>query len=90
VFLMAAGVGVFGTFSGLVASWFLTPAAEETESDLGEVRRMLTELTARLEMPPYSHVAAASQVDAKAPNVGPVREGMSFPQVVSDAGPPPR
>jgi voltage-gated potassium channel len=29
VFLMAAGVGLFGTFSGLVASWFLSPAAEE-------------------------------------------------------------
>ncbi len=41
VFLMAAGVGVFGTFSGLVASWFLSPAAEETDTDLTEIKEML-------------------------------------------------
>lgn len=27
VFLMAAGVGVFGTLAGLAASWFLSPAS---------------------------------------------------------------
>ncbi len=30
-FLMTAGVGLFGTFSGFVASWFLKPAAAEQE-----------------------------------------------------------
>jgi voltage-gated potassium channel len=28
IFLMAAGVGAFGTLSGLMASWFLSPEAE--------------------------------------------------------------
>jgi voltage-gated potassium channel len=44
MFLMAAGVGVFGMLSGLVASWFLSPAAEETESDLDEVKALLRDL----------------------------------------------
>jgi voltage-gated potassium channel len=44
VFLMAAGVGVFGTVSGLVASWFLSPAVEETDEDVLEVKAMLQEL----------------------------------------------
>ena len=47
VFLMAAGVGVFGTLSGLVASWFLSSskeAQEEAQSDLGEIRAILTDL----------------------------------------------
>ena len=34
VFLMAGGVGVFGTFSGLVASWFLTPLGVHAVEDL--------------------------------------------------------
>lgn len=41
VFLMAAGVGLFGTLSGLVASWFLSPAALERESELAEIKTML-------------------------------------------------
>jgi len=47
VFLMAAGVGVFGTVSGLVASWFLSPAAQETDSDLTEVKELLREIRDR-------------------------------------------
>jgi voltage-gated potassium channel len=50
VFLMAAGVGVFGTFSGLVASWFLSPAAEETDTDLHEIKAMLREIHERDEL----------------------------------------
>jgi voltage-gated potassium channel len=46
VFLMAAGVGLFGTFSGLVASWFLSPAADEAESEREEILAMLRELRA--------------------------------------------
>jgi voltage-gated potassium channel len=48
-FLMAAGVGVFGTFSGLIASWFLSPAAEETDDDLTEVKAQLTTIQKQLE-----------------------------------------
>jgi voltage-gated potassium channel len=48
VFLMAAGVGVFGTLAGAVASWFLSPEAEETESELREVKDLLQELRAEL------------------------------------------
>ena len=44
VFLMAAGVGLFGTLSGLMASWFLSPAAEEADSELGDIRGLLSEL----------------------------------------------
>lgn len=48
MFLMAAGVGVFGTFSGLIASWFLSPAAEEADSDLTEIKAALARLEAQL------------------------------------------
>jgi voltage-gated potassium channel len=48
-FLMAAGVGVFGTFSGFVASWFLSPAVEETDDDLTEVKSTLTAIQRQLE-----------------------------------------
>jgi len=48
VFLMAAGVGLFGTFSGLVASWFLSPKAEEAESERAEILEVLRELRAEV------------------------------------------
>jgi voltage-gated potassium channel len=48
VLLMAAGVGAFGTLSGLVASWFLAPAAKEADSELHEIKAMLTDLRAQL------------------------------------------
>jgi voltage-gated potassium channel len=44
VFLMAAGVGLFGTLSGLVASWFMSPGEKHKESELEEIRAMLLEL----------------------------------------------
>jgi voltage-gated potassium channel len=44
VFLMASGVGVFGTFAGLVASWFLAPAAQETDTDLRDIKAILLEM----------------------------------------------
>jgi len=47
VFLMASGVGLFGTMSGLVASWFLAPAAKEADNDLVEIKRLLIELKDR-------------------------------------------
>jgi len=48
VFLMAAGVGVFGTLSGLAASWFLSPSAEHTESDIEQLKAMVADLQRRL------------------------------------------
>lgn len=44
MFLMAGGVGVFGTLSGLAASWFLSPAAEETDADIVELKQMVGRL----------------------------------------------
>ncbi len=44
IFLMAAGVGMFGTVSGLAATWFLSPAVEETDDDLAEIKILLREL----------------------------------------------
>jgi voltage-gated potassium channel len=49
VFLMAAGVGAFGVLSGLVASWFLSPAVRETDSDVEELKTMIKQLQAQLE-----------------------------------------
>jgi voltage-gated potassium channel len=46
--LMAAGVGVFGTLSGLVASWFLAPATKEADADLVEIKAMVADVQARL------------------------------------------
>lgn len=46
--LMVAGVGVFGTLSGLVASWFLSPATAVAESERAEVRTLLIALHERL------------------------------------------
>lgn len=48
VFLMAAGVGAFGVLSGLVASWFLSPAVEETDSDVEELKTMIKQLQTQL------------------------------------------
>lgn len=47
VFLMAAGVGLFGVLSGAVASWFLSPAAHEADIDRAEIKRLLIELRDR-------------------------------------------
>ncbi len=52
--LMVAGVGLFGTFTGFVGSWFIVPEAEEQEhelaalhAELAVVRKQLDELLAR-------------------------------------------
>ena len=52
VFLMAAGVGVFGMLSGLAATWFLSPAAEDTESDVEQLKAMVADIQRRLPPPP--------------------------------------
>jgi voltage-gated potassium channel len=50
--LMTAGVGLFGTFSGYVASWFLAPAAKKRESELDELRTEIVKLRMLLERTP--------------------------------------
>jgi voltage-gated potassium channel len=48
---MVAGVGLFGAFSGLVASWLLRPAERQQDTELtelrDEVRALREELAAR-------------------------------------------
>ncbi len=43
--LMAAGVGLFGTLSGFLASWFIGPARkEDVNSDIAALRKEIVEL----------------------------------------------
>lgn len=44
VLLMSAGIGLFGTFSGFVASWFLKPGEEQQDDDMAAVRAELAEI----------------------------------------------
>jgi len=39
--LMTAGVGFFGTLSGFVAAWFLTPDREKQEDEFEQLRTAL-------------------------------------------------
>ena len=43
-FLMAVGVGLFGTITGFLASWFLAPPAGPQAGDIDHLRRELREL----------------------------------------------
>jgi voltage-gated potassium channel len=47
--LMVAGVGLFGTFSGFVASWFLAPKAAENRSEIEGLRLEIASLRDVLE-----------------------------------------
>lgn len=47
--LMTAGVGLFGTFSGFIASWFLKAGEQQQESELQQVRDELSAIRALLE-----------------------------------------
>lgn len=49
VALMVAGVGLFGTFSGFVASWFLKPSADVASEEREELRAEVERLRAALE-----------------------------------------
>lgn len=49
VALMAAGVGLFGTLTAFVASWFLEPEEKKVESELDDVRAELRAIRALLE-----------------------------------------
>jgi voltage-gated potassium channel len=46
VILMVAGVGLFGTLSGFIASWFLSPTQKKEESEIGLLRSEIAELKA--------------------------------------------
>jgi len=37
-------VGLFGTFSGFVFSWFLAPATQQRESEIQALRKELAEI----------------------------------------------
>jgi hypothetical protein len=43
--LMTAGVGLFGSFTGLVASWILTPTKKDTQQD-SELTRLREQVAA--------------------------------------------
>lgn len=47
--LMTVGVGLFATFSGFVAAWFLTPEAKQQESELESLRQELLKIRELLE-----------------------------------------
>lgn len=49
VLLMMAGVGLIGTFSGLVAAWFLGPKTKEQETELEDLRQELVAIKRLLE-----------------------------------------
>ena len=48
--LMCAGVGLFGMFSGFLASWFVAPATAEERSEIQELREEIRQLRAALDM----------------------------------------
>ena len=47
--LMTAGVGLFGAFSGLFASWFLAPKAAENRSEIEALREEVAALRKAIE-----------------------------------------
>jgi len=47
--LMSAGVGLFGTFSGFLAAWFLAPAAEAERTDTEGLRKEIAALRESVE-----------------------------------------
>ncbi len=47
--LMVAGVGIFGTLSGFVASWFLAPVHRRQENDLDRLRGEIEALRRTIE-----------------------------------------
>jgi voltage-gated potassium channel len=42
--LMGAGVGLFGTLSGFLASWFLAPGEKSSESEIAQLRKEIAEI----------------------------------------------
>ncbi len=48
IVLMIAGVGIFGTFSGFIASWIIGPTQKKESVDIEELREELKEIKATL------------------------------------------
>ncbi len=46
--LMISGVGLFGTFTGFMATWFIQPGEEAQEDELSLIRERLTRIEALL------------------------------------------
>jgi len=42
--VMCVGVGLFGAFTGFLATWFLAPEEEDQDAELAEMRRELVEI----------------------------------------------
>jgi voltage-gated potassium channel len=61
--LMTAGVGLFGTFSGFLAAWFLSGSSEEVEldADIAALRTEIVELRAALDPHVKSQSSAAGK-----------------------------
>lgn len=49
VVLMTCGIGLFGTFTGFVASWFLVPNQAEQTTDIEELSKEIKEIRELLE-----------------------------------------
>jgi voltage-gated potassium channel len=47
--LMSAGVGLFGTFSGFLAAWFIAPGSEASESEIAGLREEIAALREAIE-----------------------------------------
>jgi voltage-gated potassium channel len=47
---MVAGVGLFGTFTGFIATWFLAPGEEEQEDELESIRKRLDVIESHLQL----------------------------------------
>lgn len=47
--LMCAGVGLFGMFSGFLASWFVAPDAKRDQNDIQSLRQEIRDLRAVIE-----------------------------------------
>jgi voltage-gated potassium channel len=61
VVLMFAGVGLFGTFSGFLASWFI--GSDESKSEVAQLREEVRDLISRIEAA-GGLVARSSRTDA--------------------------
>ena len=59
--LMTAGVGLFGTFSGFVASWFLSAGEREQESEIDALRKEIRSLRDAIEL--RSPAQCSSRID---------------------------
>ncbi len=72
VLLMTAGVGLFGTFSGFVAAWFLAPEAKQQENELESLLEELRRIRKLLEQQEPKKLGRTPSPESTAPtNNGP-------------------